>query len=56
MGGGWALGELVPDVEADSTVGHIKVRDYCKDGWTIIFSHPGAWNANPAVRPYGSFR
>lgn len=41
MGGGWALGELVPDVEADSTVGHIKVRDYCKDGWTIIFSHPG---------------
>jgi hypothetical protein len=38
---GIALGDLVPDVEADSTMGHIKVRDYCKDGWTIIFSHPG---------------
>ena len=40
---GLALGDLVPDVEADSTMGHIKVRDYCKDGWTIIFSHPGKY-------------
>lgn len=40
---GIALGDLVPDVEADSTMGHIKVRDYCKDGWTIIFSHPGKY-------------
>jgi alkyl hydroperoxide reductase subunit AhpC len=41
MGGSWTLGELVPDIEADSTMGHIKVRDYCKGGWTVIFSHPG---------------
>lgn len=38
---GLSLGDVIPNIEADSTQGHIKLHDYCKDGWTIIFSHPG---------------
>lgn len=56
MGGGWVLGELVFDVEVDLIVGYIKVWDYCKDGWIIIFFYFGVWNVNLVVRLYGSFR
>eukprot|EP01018_Ginkgo_biloba_P009474 Gb_36279 [translate_table: standard] len=37
---GLALGDVVPNVEADSTHGRINLHDYIGDGWAIIFSHP----------------
>ena len=38
---GLTLGDTIPNVEADSTVGHLKLYDYVGDNWAIIFSHPG---------------
>ncbi len=38
---GLALGDVIPNIEADSTQGPIKLHDYIDESWTIIFSHPG---------------
>ena len=38
---GLTLGDTIPNVEADSTIGHLKLYDYVGDNWAIIFSHPG---------------
>jgi alkyl hydroperoxide reductase subunit AhpC len=38
---GLALGDVMPNIEADSTQGPIKLHDYIDESWTIIFSHPG---------------
>ncbi|MDP4268136.1 MAG: peroxiredoxin [Bacteroidota bacterium] len=34
------LGEPAPDFEADTTHGIIKLSEYNKDHWVILFSHP----------------
>jgi len=34
------LGEPAPDFEADSTHGKIKLSDFNKDHWVVLFSHP----------------
>ncbi|ORX34816.1 putative thioredoxin peroxidase [Kockovaella imperatae] len=34
------LGDIAPDFEADTTIGHIRFHDYIKDSWAILFSHP----------------
>jgi len=34
------LGDLAPEFEVNSTQGQIKLSDYCKDSWVILFSHP----------------
>jgi alkyl hydroperoxide reductase subunit AhpC len=38
---GLALGDVIPNIEADSTQGPIKLHDFIDESWTIIFSHPG---------------
>jgi alkyl hydroperoxide reductase subunit AhpC len=38
---GLALGDVIPNIEADSTQGPIKLHDYIDESWAIIFSHPG---------------
>ncbi|KAK9991996.1 hypothetical protein SO802_026981 [Lithocarpus litseifolius] len=38
---GLTLGDTIPDLEADSTHGRIKLYDFIDDSWAIIFSHPG---------------
>ncbi|KAB1213775.1 1-Cys peroxiredoxin [Morella rubra] len=38
---GLTLGDTIPDVEADSTQGRIKLHDYIGDSWAVVFSHPG---------------
>ncbi|XP_022744029.1 1-Cys peroxiredoxin-like [Durio zibethinus] len=37
---GITLGDTVPNLEVETTHGKIKLHDYFKNGWTIIFSHP----------------
>jgi len=34
------LGDVAPDFEVNSTEGMIKLSDYCKDSWVVLFSHP----------------
>lgn len=34
------IGDNAPDFEAISTVGKIKLSEYAKDSWVILFSHP----------------
>ena len=34
------LGEAAPDFEADTTQGKLKLSEYNKDSWVILFSHP----------------
>ncbi|TAH22206.1 MAG: peroxiredoxin [Cytophagales bacterium] len=34
------IGDNAPDFEAISTVGKIKLSDYAKGSWVILFSHP----------------
>ncbi|KAH7513573.1 hypothetical protein FEM48_Zijuj12G0214600 [Ziziphus jujuba var. spinosa] len=38
---GLTIGDTVPNIEAETTHGKIKLHDYIGDGWAIIFSHPG---------------
>ncbi|KAH9312363.1 hypothetical protein KI387_027398 [Taxus chinensis] len=37
---GLSLGDTIPNLEADSTHGHIKLYEYIGNSWAIIFSHP----------------
>lgn len=34
------IGDMAPDFEAVTTVGKIKLSDYAKDKWIVMFSHP----------------
>ena len=34
------IGQKVPDFEADTTFGKIKLEDY-RGKWVVLFSHPG---------------
>ncbi len=34
------IGEKAPDFEAITTTGNLKLSDYNKDSWVIMFSHP----------------
>ena len=34
------IGDQAPDFEALTTTGPMKFREYIKDSWTILFSHP----------------
>lgn len=34
------LGQIVPDFEADTTLGRIKFHDFIDGSWAILFSHP----------------
>lgn len=33
------FGQLAPDFEAETTMGHIELSDY-KGKWVVLFSHP----------------
>ncbi|MCO5548268.1 hypothetical protein L7F22_022909 [Adiantum nelumboides] len=37
---GITLGDRIPNVEANSTIGHMKLYDYIGNHWAMIFSHP----------------
>src|SRR5688500_17627081 len=37
---GFRIGDVAPDVEADTTEGKIKFHDWIGDKWAIMFSHP----------------
>ncbi|KAF7203434.1 peroxiredoxin-6 [Nothobranchius furzeri] len=37
---GLLLGDVVPNFEADTTVGRITFHDFLGDSWGILFSHP----------------
>lgn len=34
------IGDIAPDFEAVTTKGNIKLSDYAKDKWIVLFSHP----------------
>ncbi|MFK7948714.1 MAG: peroxiredoxin [Saprospiraceae bacterium] len=34
------IGDVAPDFEAVTTTGNIKLSDYAKDKWIVMFSHP----------------
>jgi peroxiredoxin (alkyl hydroperoxide reductase subunit C) len=34
------IGDTAPDFEANTTFGNLKLSDYGKDSWVILFSHP----------------
>ncbi len=34
------IGDQAPDFEATTTIGNLKMSDYNKDSWVIMFSHP----------------
>ncbi|MDE3022739.1 MAG: peroxiredoxin [Pseudomonadota bacterium] len=34
------LGDLVPDFEADTTLGHIRFHEWLSNAWGLLFSHP----------------
>ncbi|MDP5121527.1 MAG: redoxin domain-containing protein, partial [Spirosomaceae bacterium] len=34
------IGDIAPDFEAVTTKGKIKLSDYAKDKWIVMFSHP----------------
>ncbi|KAL6292892.1 hypothetical protein ACE6H2_001034 [Prunus campanulata] len=38
---GLTIGDTLPNIEAESTHGKIKLYDYIGDSWAIVFSHPG---------------
>ncbi|KAJ7551113.1 hypothetical protein O6H91_07G134800 [Diphasiastrum complanatum] len=37
---GVSLGDVIPNLEADSTHGRIRLHDFIDNSWTIMFSHP----------------
>lgn len=37
---GLTIGDKVPNIEADTTAGRIRLHDFIGDSWTIVFSHP----------------
>lgn len=39
MNGTVRLGQIAPDIEADTTVGHIQLSDY-RGKWVVLFSYP----------------
>ncbi len=34
------IGDMAPDFEAVTTKGTIKMSDFAKDKWIVMFSHP----------------
>lgn len=38
---GLTIGDLLPNLEVETTHGKMKLHDYVDDSFTIIFSHPG---------------
>jgi alkyl hydroperoxide reductase subunit AhpC len=34
------LGDIAPDFQAESTLGHISFHDWIADSWALFFSHP----------------
>jgi 1-Cys peroxiredoxin 6 len=41
---GLTLGDVVPDLELDTTHGKIRLHDFVGDAYVIIFSHPGIYS------------
>ncbi|ROL48132.1 Peroxiredoxin-6 [Anabarilius grahami] len=37
---GMLLGDIVPNFQADSTFGRLKLHDFLGDSWGVLFSHP----------------
>jgi alkyl hydroperoxide reductase subunit AhpC len=37
---GLRLGDIAPDFEQDSSLGHIKFHEWLGDSWGVLFSHP----------------
>ncbi len=35
------LGQVAPDFEQDSTLGHIRFHEWLGNSWGVLFSHPG---------------
>ncbi|KAH7666566.1 Peroxiredoxin protein [Dioscorea alata] len=38
---GLTIGDQIPDLEVETTHGHLRLHDFINDSWLIIFSHPG---------------
>ncbi|KAK1278914.1 hypothetical protein QJS04_geneDACA015826 [Acorus gramineus] len=38
---GLTIGDTIPNLEVETTLGKFKIHDYIGNGWAIIFSHPG---------------
>ncbi|KAJ0978688.1 hypothetical protein J5N97_014162 [Dioscorea zingiberensis] len=38
---GLTIGDTIPDLEVETTHGHLRLHDFIDDSWAIIFSHPG---------------
>ena len=34
------LGDIAPDFQAESTLGHISFHEWIGDSWALFFSHP----------------
>ncbi|KAG4391140.1 hypothetical protein GLYMA_05G133500v4 [Glycine max] len=38
---GITIGDTIPDLQVETNQGKINLHQFCADGWTILFSHPG---------------